>query len=59
MKLYDEDGNGGLWCSKDKGKSWALMGHITKVSIELSEEDSARLYSQLEGLEIVSNPERE
>ena len=50
--------DGQFYYSPDNGKTWKPIGSITEIKIELSEEDSAKLYGQLEGLEIVPNPER-
>jgi hypothetical protein len=59
--MYPEHNNTGgqLYYSTDNGKTWKPIGSITEIKIKLSEEDSAKLYGQLEGLEIVPNPERE
>ena len=58
--MYPEHNNtdGQLYYSIDNGKTWKPIGDITEIKIELSEEDSAKLYGLIEGLEIVPNPER-
>ena len=58
MGIEYNNTDGQFYYSSDNGKTWKPIGSITEIKIELSEEDSARLYSQLEGLEIVPNSER-